>query len=143
MGKTSYRTSWEEGRPWLRPVHGNPSKASCIYCKKDFFVDKCGASQVKSHSQSRVHLNNEHCHKKQNFLMQVIPAGQPTSPLSLSDEEMVLKAVTLQVLHDMEFNISFSSASSQPALLTEMFPDSTIAKTFSCGASKMAYARML
>ena len=31
MGKTSYISKWEEGRPWLKPVKGKTGKAHCFY----------------------------------------------------------------------------------------------------------------
>ena len=44
MGKTSYISKWEEGRPWLKPVKGKADKAHCSLCNKPFDIDKCGAS---------------------------------------------------------------------------------------------------
>ena len=46
MGKTKYLQKWEVGRLRLTSVSGDSSKAHCIICKKDFFIDKCGVPQM-------------------------------------------------------------------------------------------------
>jgi hypothetical protein len=65
MGKTSYLKKWEDGRVWLHPVRGDQSKAHCSICKKDFLIDKCGVSQVVSHSRSTTRKFNEEGTKNQ------------------------------------------------------------------------------
>ena len=56
MGKTSYISKWEEGRPWFKTVKGRADKAHCSLCNN---IDKCGASQVNSHSRGDSHQKLE------------------------------------------------------------------------------------
>ena len=57
----------------------------------------------------------------------------------LTKEENVIKAETLNALHYVEANYSYSIATKQSLLYKEMFPDSSIAQSFTSSASKMAY----
>ena len=57
----------------------------------------------------------------------------------LAKEENVITAENLNVLHYVEANYSYSSAPKQSLLYKEMFPDSSIAQSFTSSASKMAY----
>ena len=57
----------------------------------------------------------------------------------LAKEENVITAENLNVFHYAEANYSYSSAPKQSLLYKEMFPDSSIAQSFTSSASKMAY----
>ena len=56
-----------------------------------------------------------------------------------SQEEKVMKAETLNALHYVQYNLSYSSATQQSALVNVMFPDSSIAQDFTSASAKMAY----
>ena len=62
-----------------------------------------------------------------------------TGKFVLTKEENVIKAETLNALHYVEANYSYSSATKQSLLYKELFPDSSIAQSFTSSASKMAY----
>ena len=68
MGKTSYISKWEKGRPWLKPVKGKADKAHCSLCNKSFNIDKCGVSQVSAQSRGDSHHELE----KENLNQQKI-----------------------------------------------------------------------
>ena len=57
----------------------------------------------------------------------------------LSQEEKVVKADTLNALHYVQYNLSYSSATQQSALLKITFSDSSIAQAFTSASAKMAY----
>ena len=63
-----------------------------------------------------------------------------TGKFVLTKEENVIKAETLNALHYVEANYSYSSATKLSLLYKEMFPDSSIAQSFTSSASKMAYS---
>ena len=137
MGKTTYCPKWESEFPWIREVKGSPDKAYCIWCKKTFSIDKCGGSQARSHARSGQHDKSEKLYKNQKTFTSSgsLQAGQ----FILSQEELIIKAETLNALHYVQHNYSYASASNQSLLYKEMFPDSAIAQSFTCGSSKMAY----
>ena len=140
MGKTSYISKWEEGRPWLKPVKGKADKAHCSLCNKSFNIDKCGVSRVNVYSRGDSHQKLE----KENLNQQKISISKVgeiklTGKFVLTKEENVIKAETLNALHYVEANYSYSSATKQSLLYKELFPDSSIAQSFTSSASKMAY----
>ena len=141
MDKTKYRVEWEVNRPWLRPVKGKIDKAYCSLCNKSFNIDKCGVSQVNSHSAGDRHEKLEKEGNKQQTLS-VSKAGEiklTGGKFILTKEETKIKAETLNALHYVESNYSYNSATKQSLLYKEMFPDSQIAQSFTSSASKIAY----
>ena len=57
----------------------------------------------------------------------------------MTKEENVIKAETLNAVHYVEANCSYSSATKQSLLYKEMFPDPSVAQSFTSSASKVAY----
>ena len=139
MGKTGYISKWEEGKPWLKLVKGKAGKAHCSLCNKSFNIYKCGVLQVSAHWRGDSHQKLE----KENLNQQKISIYKNgeiklTGKFVLTKEENVIKAETLNVFHYVEANYSYSSVTKQSILYKEMFPDSSIAKSFTSSASKMA-----
>ena len=126
-----------DGIPWIRKVTDNSDKAHCIWCKKTFSIDKCGVSQVKSHSRSEQHKSSEAIYKDQKTFS--TRGSLQSTSFILSKEEQVIKAEALNALHYVQPNYSYASSSKQSELYKEMFPDSEIAKSFTSGYTKMAY----
>lgn len=65
MGKTAYNSNWESDYTWIQSVKENPSKAYGKLCKKAFFIDKCGISQINSHTRGDSHGKYEKSFKNQ------------------------------------------------------------------------------
>lgn len=65
---TSYRREWEILFPWLREVEGAKSIARCIRCNSSFHINSSGKTQVKIHSNTKIHIelstNNKTLPKK-------------------------------------------------------------------------------
>ena len=140
MEKTSYISKWEGGRPWLKPVKEKADKVHCPLCNKSFNIDKCGVSQLNTHSQGDSHQKLE----KENVNQQKISIPKVgeiklTGKFVLTKEENVIKAENLNAFHYVEANYSYSSATKQSLLYKAMFPDSSIAESFTSSASKISY----
>ena len=52
---SKYRSQWETGRPWLKPIPHNNLRAQCTLCKADFSISGSGLGQVKIHEQGKKH----------------------------------------------------------------------------------------
>ena len=66
-----------------------------------------------------------------------VPVSLPSTSLIISEE--VLHAEVLWVIKVITSHYSFSSSKDISCLFSKMFPDSQIAQSFSCGATKCAY----
>jgi len=137
MGKTSYCLKWEDEFSWIEKVKDAPDKAHCILCKKTFSIDKCGVSQVKSHSRSDQHKKSETLYQSQRTF--TTTGSLQSAKFILTKEEQIIRAETLHALHYVQYNYSYSSSSAQSELYKEMFPDSVIARSFTGGYTKLAY----
>ena len=62
-----------------------------------------------------------------------------TGKFVLTKEENVIKAENLNAFHYVEANYNDSSATKQSLLYKAMFPDSSIAESFTSSASKTSY----
>ena len=114
--------------------------AHCNLCKKSFMIDKCGVSQVDSHSRGAIHkAHKKSCQNQLTFTSSKAALQLSSGKLVLSTEELVRKAETLNALHFLEFNLSYSSSTQQSVLFKVMFPNSNIAQSFTLCATKMAY----
>ena len=69
--------------------------------------------------------------------MSTVPVSLPSTFLVISEE--VLLAEVLGVIEVITSHYSFSSCQVVSCLFSKMFPDSQIAQSFSCGATKCAY----
>ena len=78
--------------------------------------------------------------KKSRFANQAFYSnnGKLSCKISLAKEEEVVKA-TLQTLHFVDKNYSYSSSSQMSELYRIIFPDSAIAKSFTGRATKISY----
>ena len=66
-----------------------------------------------------------------------VPVSSPSTSLIISEE--VLHADVLWVIKVITSHYSFSSCKNISCLFSKTFPDSQIAQSFSCGATKCAY----
>ena len=140
MGITTYQKKLEESRPWLKPVHNDIYKAQCIACYKEFRIDRAGEAQVNSHASGNSHKDKVISFKPTKTIRNVDgKIGGNIGVSGLSEANKVLKAEIINLLHMVEYNISFSSASQDNERFRVMFPDSDIAKKYNCSSTKVAY----
>ena len=74
---------------------------------------------------------------EQTSVVSTVPVSTPSTSLIISVE--VLHAEVLWVIKVITSHYLFSSCKDISCLFSKMFPDSQIAQSFSCGATKCAY----
>ena len=154
-------------KEWLRPAV-DPYRANCNVCKTDFDIKTMGLSAVKSHSIGKKHVKKLKQRKgtvenissflKQSRTEEVNVSGSEkstsdinincddekdrpstsTRPITVSTDERW----TAEIIWAMKVvfsHFSYKSCTDIEKLFRKMFPDSQIAKEFTCGASKCAY----
>lgn len=101
----------------------------CTVCDSDFTVKSGGANDIERHLKSKKHVETE----KVKSTM-----GSMTSFFSSSNssEQAVTNAEMLFNKFIVEHNLPMSAFDHAGDLFRQMFPDSNIAKKFSCGRSK-------
>ena len=139
--KVSHSSSWEAELKWLRSTNDS-SKAFCTICSKTFRIDNGRKSQVEIHGQGTFHKQQV---KSQKGRRTFVRSTQENSLLmseassSLSVEEQVLRAETIQALKCVDSNLSFASANGDGDRFRTMFPDSKIAKQYSQNETKTKF----
>ena len=68
-----------------------------------------------------------------------MPVPTRSTPPGYATANDILKAEVLWVMHTISRHSSYSSNENICTIFRSMFPDSTIAKKFTCGATKTAY----
>lgn len=164
MGKCKFSGSWVNDpafKDWLRPVVGNNRQAYCSVCKKNINVNWMGANALRSHMQSTKHKNGMRSRREQLILpISAVCAAAPPPPppqisatvgllantaLATSDLRVAmgatptLRAEALWCLNTAVKHHSLNSNEGISELFKEMFPDSDIAKSFTCGKDKTGY----
>ena len=153
MGKCKFNDKWMEEdvfRRWLVPAENN-NEAMCKFCKKTFSLGTMGLKAIESHMKGGKHqwyvAAASHSGAR---LIPALYAAQPnnvtssdatsrsaiTSFISLPD---IQKAEVLWVLHTVTRHNSFKSNEDIRGVFAAMFPDSQLAKSFTCGENKTAY----
>lgn len=73
-----YRAQWEEEFKWLESVRGEPAKANCTVCRRQFSVTHGGKSDVRQHGKGDHHKQALKQKKRQSALHQfVVPLATP------------------------------------------------------------------
>lgn len=149
MGKCKFNEKWMEDdlfKRWLAPTENN-NNAMCKFCKKTFSLGTMGLKAGESHMRGEKH---------QRYVAaasgtRLIPALLPTQPSICSDATSqsamtsfisppeTQKAEVLWVLHTVVRHYSFKSNEDISGVFAAMFPDSRLAKSFTCGENKTAY----
>ena len=82
-----------------------------------------------SYSRGKSHITNEETRRGQMTFARTEngTVKMTDGKIFLSQEEKVVKADTLNALHYVQYNLSYSSATQQSALFKVMFPDSSVA----------------
>eukprot|EP00111_Clytia_hemisphaerica_P012166 TCONS_00035734-protein len=143
MGKTKFKASWKQDRPWLVEVKNNVHEALCTVCGDKLNITS-GIGAVKSHETRPKHLSNLQSHSRQSTFIRKDEKGtltlkSPSGEYQLTSEEQKWKAEILHSLNVVDKNFSFSSCSSDNYLNREKFPDSDIAKAYEMSSTKVAY----
>ena len=134
MGKTKYQEQWEKDFLGFKKVKTDCYSAFCKKCLRHFRIDSSGIYRVRSHAK---------CHKNEKPSNQgTIAVGYDGVTLNkpdkylLTPEDQVIQAEILQALNYVDNNYSFASAE---AFLRDMFPYSSIAKSYEMSSTKLQY----
>ena len=57
--KTKYNKLWESEFLWIQSCKGDEHLAFCKLCKKSFSISGSGIAQVRSHTNSKLHISRE------------------------------------------------------------------------------------
>lgn len=133
---TKYNKSWENVFPFLQP---GPSdyEAHCLECDLKFSIKHGGKSDVKRHMNRKCHIEKTVKNSAKSVDKNNNEAPVPIT--TLTPQEEVLKAETLQALKVVNSNYSFSSTADDGDRFRAMFPDSKIAKNYKMSKTKVSY----
>lgn len=120
------RDEWlsdQEFSPWLTRVEGDPEKAFCATCNKEFNAE---LSTIKRHKARKCHTTNEASRvQEQEGSTRVRQGVQPHAD---SSNTGVAMAKILMICFIAEHNLPFTIADHMIDLCKVMFPDSAIAQ---------------
>ena len=146
---------------WIRDVKDQPQRAYCTVCRKSFDVANMGIAALRSHSKGQSHIKakartGQSC-KLTDFLGSVNQPEKETAPekstpqasstsqtpapvTATSTSAMdTLNAEVLWAMKVVMSHYSMNSCEGVAELFATMFPDSNIAKRFTCAPTKCAY----
>ncbi|XP_062864866.1 uncharacterized protein LOC134326630 isoform X2 [Trichomycterus rosablanca] len=151
MGKCKFNDKWMEKdvfRMWLAPAK-NKNEAMCKFCKKTFSLGTMGVKAVESHMKGGKHLQYMAAANSKPGLIPALFAAPPNVASSDATSQSTIKsfvsppetqkAEVMWVLHTVMRHNSFKSNEEISEVFAAMFPDSQLAKSFSCGENKTAY----
>lgn len=154
-GKCNFQHAWLTSaayKEWISPDTSNSHRAKCKVCAKTFDVSSMGESALKSHMKSAKHVENmtattAHSTVRSHFTavdkQRVEPTPSSSTSLDVSSlckaHESVIDAEILWTLKMVTAHYSYKSSAHTGDLFKKMFPDSEIAKAFSCSERKSAY----
>ena len=106
VGKTTCQEKWEDEHPSFRKVNDNSDEAFCALYKKAFFVvEKCGVTQVNSHTHDQESLMYQWV-----FLASSGILATKHGKFIFSKEERVIKAELINVLHYAHWRNTYVSS---------------------------------
>lgn len=169
MGKCVFSDAWlekDEYREWLKR-DADKYQAYCKVCYKTFKLGTMGVKALDSHMSSEKHKSimerRRSCHTLTNFVVSASSnttesrngasrgesssASGSTSSGATNSADIrevfgstdTLKSEVLWVMNTAYRHNSFSSNKKVGQLFAKMFPDSKIAKNFTCGENKTSY----
>ena len=103
--------------------------ARCTYCASGFNISHSGRNDVTSHIRSKNHREMAKACSSKSISSFVTP---PTN-------HKVIEAEALWTTFVAKHNLAFETSNHATKLFHRMFPDSEIAKKFTCGHSKSHY----
>lgn len=158
-GKCKFQSAWlEHGeyRHWVRPETSDPYRAKCTICQKSVDIATMGESALKSHQISAKHQSKvaagEGCSSVTSFLQAANVTGttsqrkntETSSRAATLDKDCrrldsVIEAEILWTIKVVSSHYSYSSSATVSEQFQKMFPDSDIARSFTCSEKKCAY----
>ena len=165
--KTYFDELWlkdERLGQWLQQVPKDRTCFRCKLCSKVLKLSNMGIEAIKSHESNAKHrglaavafaaapiqsflqpstlssaLGESQSHASSSTTELSITATSAASNLGVFNDDARTRAEILWVLKIIDSNYSFNSSECVPLLLQSMFPDSEVAKNFSCSESKARY----
>lgn len=151
MGKCKFNEKWMEDdifKRWLAPAENN-NNAMCKLCKKTFSLGTMGLKAVESHMKGDKHQRYAAAACLSGArLIPALFAAQPKVTSDVTSQSAMTsfisppetqKAEVLWVLHTVVRHNSFKSNEDISGVFAAMFPDSQLAKSFTCGENKTTY----
>ncbi|CAN7949040.1 unnamed protein product [Ixodes pacificus] len=153
-GKCNFQQSWLSSgayEEWISSDTSNSHRAKGKPCGKTFDVSSMGESALKSHMKGAKHMENMKATTAHSTVrsyltttvheQRIEPAPSTSSDVSslCKAHKCVTDAEILWILKMVTSHYSYNSSSHAGELFKKMFPDSEIAKAFSCGEKKSAY----
>ncbi|XP_049270810.1 uncharacterized protein LOC125758087 [Rhipicephalus sanguineus] len=152
-GQCNFQESWLSHvayKDWVAPDPMSSHRARCRPCAKTFDVSSMGESALKSHQRSAKHIGNLKDAASSSLIKYVTPRESGESvrsvPTQSSDlntackaHDAATEAEILWALKVVTSHYSYSSSAHTSELFRKMFPDSEVAKAFTCGEKKCAY----
>lgn len=126
--KVVYKTEWGKEFP-IRAVPNDKHKFHCIPCGENVTCHRQGLGDVKVHCGREIHKKNLESLKKQKTV-----TFTPSESLTFSKK--VIKAEVIVTNFLVQHNLPIATADHLGPLRKEIFPDSSIASSYSCGRTK-------
>ena len=127
--KVAYKAEWAKEFP-IRAVSNFKHKFHCIPCGKNITCHHQGLGDVKKHCCGELHTKNVASWKKQKT-MNMFNSNKQTT---LSQKVIKAEVITTNFL--VQHNLPIATADHLGPLFKEIFPDSKIAASYSCGRTK-------
>ena len=159
--KSSFQVEWlskPQYSSWIERDVGNDGLARCKICDKSFSVEAMGLKALDSHANGVKHKSKLPTNSSANTITSLIKKSQCSSgasskPVVTEDSKQMkqssitdvmtsaatLKAEIIWCLDLVYSRSSFRSSDHKSDQFATMFPDSKIAKEFSCARTKSMY----
>nr|XP_042896620.1 uncharacterized protein LOC122269097 [Parasteatoda tepidariorum] len=123
---TSFNQSYSEEFPGIIPSKKGSNYAFCTFCSVDFSIMHKGKGDISAHVSRQKHVDNQRIrteNKKIDFSVK-------------KNDNSAIRAEALFTSFIVEHNIPINVADHVGPLMRNMFPDSKIAKEYSCARTK-------
>lgn len=119
-----FNDDWMKDFSWLKPSR-DEFKAKCIACGSDFSILNGGITDVKKHMKTSKHQSKLTSFSKQRSVTYYSKANSKSA-----------RAEAAFTYHTIIHSHSYNSADCSSKLFATLFPDSAVAREFSCGRTK-------
>lgn len=126
---SSFKDEWRVTFPWIKRSARGVGFAFCSVCNLHFSVTHGGKNDVTKHTDSSAHKANDSMTKTTPTLTNMFSSAP----------DKVTRAEVMFAFFIAEHNLPMAVADHFTELVKEMFPDSEIAKKFSCKRSKTTH----
>lgn len=160
-----FKSEWTlipEYKDWVQGLKDQPHRAYCGVCQKSFDIGNMGVAALKSHKKGQSHIKSasiaaqrdkcgisgyltrpsEQKKTETASASETLPAAERSSGTLASKSSDASDALNAEILWAMKVvmsHFSFNSCNELSELFVAMFPDSDIARSFTCAATKCAY----